>query len=343
MSEPDRPLVSFVLVAYNQERFVAEAIQGAFAQTYSPLEIILSDDCSTDRTFEVMKEEAARYAGPHSVVLNRNPRNLGICGHVNRVMELARGRWIVGAAGDDVSLPERVAIAAQEWIDGGCGELSIYTSYDVIDEAGRRLHSVMFPRRRLSGDAGNRIDIKVASPGASHSWSKALFERFGRIIDNAVNEDAILQFRASLRGGVLTLPDTSVRYRMHAMNISKIDSPTSLSVAPNKDRDKFISNSLRSHERYLRLLHNFEKDLLVELSLEPARAAELKPVLEKLRRKIRLLDARIQFFEGGWATRLRCMMRVASGRHGLVELTRMAMLWISPRAYEFVKEQIAKE
>ena len=54
------------------------AIEGAFAQTYQPLEILLSDDCSPDGTYRVMQEMAAAYAGPHRVILNRNPKNLGI-------------------------------------------------------------------------------------------------------------------------------------------------------------------------------------------------------------------------------------------------------------------------
>jgi len=42
----DRPLVTFALLAYNQEEFIREAVEGAFALTYEQLEIILSDDCS---------------------------------------------------------------------------------------------------------------------------------------------------------------------------------------------------------------------------------------------------------------------------------------------------------
>ena len=71
----EKPLITFALFAYNQERFIREAVEGAFSQTYSPLEIILSDDCSPDRTFEIMKEMAAEYTGPHTIVLNRNEKN----------------------------------------------------------------------------------------------------------------------------------------------------------------------------------------------------------------------------------------------------------------------------
>jgi glycosyltransferase involved in cell wall biosynthesis len=49
----ERPLITFALFAYNQEQFIAEAVQGALSQTYSPLEIILSD-WSADSTFHVM-------------------------------------------------------------------------------------------------------------------------------------------------------------------------------------------------------------------------------------------------------------------------------------------------
>jgi len=42
---PERPLLTFALFGYNQEQYIREAVEGAFAQTYSPLEIILSDDC----------------------------------------------------------------------------------------------------------------------------------------------------------------------------------------------------------------------------------------------------------------------------------------------------------
>lgn len=60
--DQDRPLVTFALIAYDQERFIREAVEGAFSQTYSPLEIILSDDCSSDRTFEIIKDVAAEPA-----------------------------------------------------------------------------------------------------------------------------------------------------------------------------------------------------------------------------------------------------------------------------------------
>jgi hypothetical protein len=88
-SPPGRPLVTHFLYGYKQERSIRAAIEGVLAQTYQPLEVVLSDDCSPDGTYRVMQEMAAAYRGPHKVVLNRNPKNLGIAGHVERIMEIA--------------------------------------------------------------------------------------------------------------------------------------------------------------------------------------------------------------------------------------------------------------
>ena len=115
----EKPLLTFAIAAFNQEAFVREAVDAAFAQTYSPLEIVLSDDCSKDRTFDIMREMAAAYRGPHKIILNRNERQKSIGGHVNRVVEVSHGELVVGAAGDDVSFPNRTEETFRAWGPGG--------------------------------------------------------------------------------------------------------------------------------------------------------------------------------------------------------------------------------
>ncbi|MGH7410232.1 MAG: glycosyltransferase family 2 protein, partial [Candidatus Methylomirabilis sp.] len=86
------PTLTIAVMAYNSELYVEQAALGAFSQTYRPLEIILSDDCSVDSTFEIMQRMAARYQGPHRIVVNRNTRNVGVSGHINRIMEISSGQ-----------------------------------------------------------------------------------------------------------------------------------------------------------------------------------------------------------------------------------------------------------
>jgi glycosyltransferase involved in cell wall biosynthesis len=128
------PLVTFALFAYNQEEYIKEAVQGALAQDYEPLEIILSDDCSSDRTFETMIEMAQSYSGPNKIVVRRNPANRGLCLHVKDVAELARGDWIVVAAGDDISHPYRTRAMIEALTNGAF--LYGDSAFDEIDEQG---------------------------------------------------------------------------------------------------------------------------------------------------------------------------------------------------------------
>ena len=52
----DKPLVSYCIVSYNAEKFIQEAIESALNQDYYPMEIIISDDCSTDNTDEIVSK-----------------------------------------------------------------------------------------------------------------------------------------------------------------------------------------------------------------------------------------------------------------------------------------------
>lgn len=128
-----RPLVTLALFAYNQDRFISDAIKSAFSQEYEPLEIILSDDCSSDATFSTMKKMADQYTGRHKVMINRTPYNMGVANHVISVCRKARGDIIVVAAGDDISYKNRVAMLVTEFQK----DESIYcvtSGFDVIDE-----------------------------------------------------------------------------------------------------------------------------------------------------------------------------------------------------------------
>ena len=95
--------VSFVLICYNQEELIRDAVRAAFAQDYEPLEIIISDDCSPDSTFGIIEEEFSKYGGPHTVSINQNTTNLGF-EHLDKVMALARGNFVIVAHGDDISM-----------------------------------------------------------------------------------------------------------------------------------------------------------------------------------------------------------------------------------------------
>jgi len=215
----EKPLVTFALFAYNQEKYIREAVEAAFAQTYSPLQIILSDDCSPDSTFEIMKQMAAEYKGAHEIVLNKNERNIGIGLHVNKMIALAKGDYIIAAAGDDISVPKRTEILA-EYFEKNNGCYSVFSNVVVIDDAGLE-HGTwlednwILPKKSL---------IQICSEGqyvvgCSHAWRKDVFDIFGPIDSRVIREDNAIPFRSALLGNVDYLEAKLVKYRRHGNNI----------------------------------------------------------------------------------------------------------------------------
>ncbi len=217
----DRPLISFCLVAYNQEQFIREAVEGAFSQTYSPLEIILSDDYSSDRTFEIMWEMAAAYSGPHKIITNKNEKNLGIGGHINRVVQISSGELIVGAGGDDISLPERTSEIYQAWIGSGKKAFSIDSAYMLINECGNNLDFLPIkdlPKEQQLLHFSKTLVNYVH--GCTHAWHKKVFDVFGLLPDIAM-EDLVIPPRSMLLGSVVRINKPLVKYRTHDSNIFK--------------------------------------------------------------------------------------------------------------------------
>lgn len=106
----DKMKVSYCILTYNQEDYIEETIKAAFDQTYSPMEIIISDDGSTDSTYDIIKRVVRQYQGPNRVIVNQNKPNLGLREHYNKVLyELSHGDIIILADGDDVSIETRVS------------------------------------------------------------------------------------------------------------------------------------------------------------------------------------------------------------------------------------------
>lgn len=221
---PRRPLVTLFVMAYNQERYVREAVEGAFAQTYEPLEILLSDDHSADETFRIMQQLAAAYGGPHKVVLNRNHENLGLVAHLNRLFEMSSGDLIIGAAGDDISEARRVEEITRNWMASKGTAMLLHSAVTKIDTAGNDL-GLRTPAPEIIADPSPLTIVRTGHNciGATAAWNRALFDRFGPLPEFAEIEDGPMFFRAALLDAVRYVDLPLVRYRFGG--ISQSDSP----------------------------------------------------------------------------------------------------------------------
>ncbi|WP_018147499.1 glycosyltransferase [Henriciella marina] len=226
MTDPTdhRPLVTFALIAFNQEKYIGEAVESAFSQTYEPLEIILSDDFSSDKTYAHMKELANKYFGRHKVILRRNCKNLGLADHINNVMAASTGRLIVIAAGDDISVPERTSTLTNYWLSNGKFSGSIYSNFRSISEEGALYpHSKRLEpfKTKLSDKNISMLNNFSGISGCSHAWTRDVFDIFGPLNSNVAHEDVSIPLRSLLIGSVGFLPKELVYYRKTSGSITR--------------------------------------------------------------------------------------------------------------------------
>lgn len=115
------PLVSVLMTAYNRDKYIAEAIESVLASSYLNFELIILDDCSTDKTYEVASSYLKK---DYRIKLFKNDQNLGQFSNRNKAIELAQGIYLKFVDSDDKILPnglELMVNAMQAFPGAGIG------------------------------------------------------------------------------------------------------------------------------------------------------------------------------------------------------------------------------
>ncbi len=214
VKQPNAPLVTLCILAYNQQDVVGDAIEGAFAQTYEPLEIILSDDCSHDGTFAIMQDMVAAYDGPHKVIARQTSKNLQLVPHLDDVVNLANGDFFVASAGDDISFPERVALLVAAW-QGDEKIMLVHSAAEEITFEGTPTGVIKRPpeRVRKAPTGATFIRDRGFVIGATAGWDRRVFDCFGPLGKGLSAEDRVVPFRATLLGDVVYVDMALVGHR----------------------------------------------------------------------------------------------------------------------------------
>lgn len=229
---PQLPKLSYVLLSHNREKYIRAAVESALAQDYEgELEYIFSDDCSTDRTFEIIKECVAAYKGNRRVVVTQPPSNLKTAANFNHAVSFAKGDWIVRADDDDISAIDRCAVIGKVVSSTpGCTYVATESSkFFQDDEEDDAVQASRIPCAQ--GMHPRLVDIRTMPPcqcaflSADYSykaWDMACFRTFGDIPAAAyLADDYILYFRASLLGkGVLVDNANAVLVRNNSLHQS---------------------------------------------------------------------------------------------------------------------------
>lgn len=318
-----RPLVTFCLVAYNQEKFVRQAIESALAQTYRPIQFIFSDDCSTDRTFEIMREIAALHESKENILLTRNVRNLGVVEHLNKVfIGLAKGKYIVPLAGDDIAAPDRTekVVACFE----ATGASAVAVNPIMIDEAGQSTNTRLyasFPSGILHFE---EYFVQGAPFFGGGGYARDLFDVYGPMKNSARNEDRILPCRASTLGGIAYLDDPVHLYREHGKNMS-------FWVKMKRDPKNSLHYEKQYRKNALQNLENFLQEVR-----ESYRGRDKSQMLVQVEARYKSDRLELELMNAGVPRKLLPVFVAFQSGKGIKEVIILLLICVSPRLYKLL-------
>ncbi len=285
---------AIVLYTYNQEGCVRDAVRSILAQDCEPIDILFSDDCSQDATFDILRQESAAYDGPHRIQLNQNPQNLGVVEHVHRVFALTDADVMINCAGDDLCQPQR----ARRTIETFESERPLLAcSHAKVEYA----DGSPAPRVYAKAEFYHRLDPLKASTsmqlylGATAAWHRDIFAKYGPIRFSECFEDLVFGFRAVLEGRVSVIEEDLITYRL----------------------GRGITNSELMRETRPEMQARREKELRRDISVLSQRQIDAQtyglvstdPVMRRISKALNICEIRLSYIASGAASLLKPGLR----------------------------------
>ena len=208
-----------LVMTYNQKETCIEAINSLLTQTLRLDLILISDDCSTDGTYECIADYLKHdHRGEH-IRLYQTAKNLGFVPHFNRVIKeyCTETDLIYYNAGDDISEVNRIEEFYKEYAAKGNPRHFLGHSY--VTSFGSGKEEILVPP--IESIKHNRELCLIASAyhiGASQVFTGALFFDFGPILFDDCYEDLTLGYRALLKEAYHFLPQALLRYRVGGLS-----------------------------------------------------------------------------------------------------------------------------
>ena len=254
------PLVSVCIPVFNGENFISEAIRSVLVQTLEDFELLIVDNCSTDRTCSIVDS----FKDPR-IKLKRNEKNLGSIPNFNRCIELASGEYFLLLSHDDFLMPTALETFSNSLFrheDVGL----VFSSYYIVSESSVKDDLRIISHTNEIWDTMTAVKeiIRLCNPIQSTMVRRKVIADLGGFdIKMAVCCDIDLWFRIVWSG------QTSVAYICEPQSCIRIH--------PNQGQNLF-ANRLKNLKQI--------KDHFVSLEVIPSRSQFTFDYLEKLFNKI---------------------------------------------------------
>ncbi|AZA92002.1 Chondroitin polymerase [Chryseobacterium nakagawai] len=219
----DQPLVTVVVVSYNQSQFIKENLDSIKNQTYKNIQLIVGDDASPDHSVEVFEQWLQE--NNYSAAKNFHTKNTGLPTMLNECLDLAKGKYIKIIAADDFLHPESLekSVYILEKLGNEYGMSFSHTHAvnndsqiieDIADyDALGNIDPYIFREELLKGNRIAALTVLLRTD---------VVRETGKYDSQFIIEDYYRWLKVSQKYLIAYIPEKLAYYRLHADNISKV-------------------------------------------------------------------------------------------------------------------------
>jgi glycosyltransferase involved in cell wall biosynthesis len=220
MISQNRKLVSIAIATYNGEKYLTEQLDSIFGQTYKNIEVIVSDDHSTDGTVGILR----KYSEKFGLKFDINEKNIGVVKNFENAVSKCTGEYILLSDQDDIWMPDKI-----ETLLAGIGNFSLIYSDGYILNSGDRNHEKKISQQKwikpFGIDSSNNDLYKYLIFNSFILGSSLMFKR--ELLNSALpfyesyrNHDWWLAICADNENGIKYIDHPLFYYRIHGENFS---------------------------------------------------------------------------------------------------------------------------
>ncbi len=200
------PLVSVLMTSFNREKFIEESMYSVLNSTFVDLELIISDDCSSDNTINIVKKMAQLDS---RVRLHINDKNLGDYPNRNKVASIANGKYIMYVDSDDTIKKDAIEYAVKHLNVNPNAKFSVIYPFEDIE-----IPIVLTPAESFKKHFYHKSFLNLGPGGVVFNRDFFLSNSSYNIQYGPAN-DLYSHLKFASKGDVLLLPYRYLNYRIH--------------------------------------------------------------------------------------------------------------------------------
>ena len=252
------PMVSIVCTTYNHEKFIANAIDSFLMQvTDFDFEILIGEDCSTDKTRKIVDEYAK--LNPNKITLVTSEKNVGAMQNFYRLFQRSKGKYIAICEGDDFWIDPLKLQKQVDYLEENPECTLCFHNGEVVDSLNKKLDRLVVPwlknNKKYFGDKSKRYTAGELAllgyiPTASFLFPKFLLENPPEWSFRSVVGDNVIKLITASHGYAYYMNEVMSSYR-----IGVGGSATTSWLKENNTKEKQI----RHNQRFIELFDNFNE------------------------------------------------------------------------------------